>query len=283
MGVITVAEDGQWSLELANAGTRLVVVDFTASWCGPCKSIAPVFEELPSKYPEAVFLQVDVDVCPGTAGDQGVSSMPTFLFYRNKIRIDRCQGADPGALEGKVKKHYGDGETPADCGVKGYMELSSFVDKRKCECLNQDDDHPYTHALNAKGGGFLASDCDEQIILSVTFTQAVKVHSLILKAPSDKGPKQIRIFQNHPTTLDFEKADSMIATQDLERTKEQLEGEPITLRFVKFQSVQNIQFFIKDNQEGGDVTQVDYFSIIGTPISTSNMNDFAKVPGKNEK
>eukprot|EP00096_Caligus_rogercresseyi_P007575 TRINITY_DN2549_c0_g1_i1.p1 TRINITY_DN2549_c0_g1~~TRINITY_DN2549_c0_g1_i1.p1 ORF type:complete len:164 (+),score=49.20 TRINITY_DN2549_c0_g1_i1:218-709(+) len=163
------------------------------------------------------------------------------------------------------------------------MDLSSFVEKNNCECLNQDDDHPYTHALNAKGGGFLASDCDEQIILSVTFSQSVKIHSLSIKAPSDKGPKNIRIFQNHPTTLDFDKADSMIATQDLELTKEQFDGSPIPLRFVKFQNVQNIQLFIKDNQEGGDVTQLDFISIIGTPISTTNMNDFAKVQGKNEK
>ncbi|XP_040564667.1 thioredoxin-like protein 1 [Lepeophtheirus salmonis] len=284
MEVIVVAEDGQWSKELANAGTKLVVVDFTVSWCGPCKTIAPFFEELPSKFPEAVFLKVDVDACPGTAGDQGVTSMPTFIFYRNKIRIDRMQGANSVALEEKVTKHYGEsGGSSDDCGVKGFMDLSLFLDKSKCECLNQDDDHPYTHALNDKEAGFLASDCDEQIILSVTFTQSVKVHSLRVKGPQDKGPKNIRIFQNHPTTLDFDKADSMIATQDIELTKEQLDGTPIPLRFVKFQNVQNIQLFIKDNQEGDDITQVDFLSIIGTPISTTNMNDFAKVPGKNEK
>ena len=64
-------------------------------------------------------------------------------------------------------------------------------------------------------GGYLESDCDEQLILSLAFNQAVKVHSLKIKAPSDKGPKNIRIFMNQPNTLDFDSADSMIATQDV--------------------------------------------------------------------
>ena len=95
------------------------------------------------------------------------------------------------------------------------MDLTSFLDKSKSECLNESDDHPYAHCLTP-GGGFLESDCDEQLILALTFNQAMKVHSLKIKAPSDKGPKTIRIFQNQPNTLDFDKADSMVSIQDLE-------------------------------------------------------------------
>ena len=94
------------------------------------------------------------------------------------------------------------------------MDLSSFIDKSQSECLNEADDHPYSHCLTS-GGGYLESDCDEQLILSVSFNQAVKIHSLKIKAPSDKGPKNVRIFINQPNTLDFDKADSMIATQDI--------------------------------------------------------------------
>lgn len=53
--------------------------------CGPCQRIAPQFERLPTKYPRAIFLQVDVDKCQDTAAAQGVSAMPTFFFYRNKV------------------------------------------------------------------------------------------------------------------------------------------------------------------------------------------------------
>ena len=95
------------------------------------------------------------------------------------------------------------------------MDLSSFLLKSQCECLNENDDHPYAHCLGADGG-FLESDCDEQLILSLTYNQAVKVHSLKIKAPSDKGPKNVRIFQNQPNTLDFDKADSMVSVQDVQ-------------------------------------------------------------------
>ena len=95
------------------------------------------------------------------------------------------------------------------------MDLTSFVDKRGSECLNESDDHPYAHCLTP-GGGYLESDCDEQLILALTFNQSMKIHSLKIKAPSDKGPKTVRIFQNQPNTLDFDKADSMVSVQDLE-------------------------------------------------------------------
>jgi len=275
-----VQDDAQFQAEMASAGTKLVIVDFTASWCGPCKRIAPFYEELSSKYPNAVFLKVDVDQCQETAAGHGVTAMPTFMFFRNKTKLDKLQGADNKALEDMIKKHYGEegGETE-DAGVKGMLDLMTFIDKSRSECLNEDDDHPYAHCLTS-AGGFLQSDCDEQIILSLSFNQSVKIHSLKLKAPSDKGPKTLRVFQNQPNTLDFDKADSMAAAQDVELTEKQLTGEIVPLKFVKFQNVQNIQFFFKDNQCGGDVTQIDYLSIIGTPIDTTNMKEFKRVAGK---
>ena len=54
-----VQDEGQFQTELASAGSKLVVVDFTASWCGPCKRIAPFYDELSGKYPNAVFLKVN--------------------------------------------------------------------------------------------------------------------------------------------------------------------------------------------------------------------------------
>ena len=61
-------------------------------------------------------------------------------------------------------------EPEEDCGVKGQVDLGKFLNKPGCECLNEADDHPYAHALNS-GGGFLESDCDEQLILSLAFNQ----------------------------------------------------------------------------------------------------------------
>jgi hypothetical protein len=63
-------------------------------------------------------------------------------------------------------------------------------------------------------------------------------------------------------------------------TPEDLDGTPVNLRYVKFQNVQNIQLFIKDNQNSSDTTQIDHLTIIGSPISTTKMGEFKRVAGK---
>jgi hypothetical protein len=96
-----------------------------------------------------------------------------------------------------------------------------------------------------------------------------------------KGPKNIRIFMNQPTTVDFDKAVGMTSTQDITLTPAQLDsGELIPLKFVKFQNVQNLQLFMRDNQEGEEVTVVDQLHIIRCPIDATNMKDFKRVAGK---
>merc|ERR1719233_1092204 len=215
----------------------------------PCKRIAPFFDELSSKYDRAVFLKVDVDQCQETAAANGVSAMPTFIFFRNKTKIDKIQGADNKALEEKIKQHYGeDGGDGEDAGVKGMMDLSTFIDKAQSECLNEDDDHPYSHCLTS-GGGFLQSDCDEQLILALSFNQGVKIHSIKLKAPADKGPKTLRIFMNQPNTLDFDKADSMVATQDITIDPKQLDGSVITLKLLSSRTLQIFNSFSRTTKK----------------------------------
>jgi len=107
-GVRHVEGDESFPRELSKAGNKLVVVDFTASWCGPCKRIAPVFAELASKYSHNLFLKVDVDECPQTANDNKVQAMPTFMFFKNGQKIDSIRGADPQALEDKIRELGGD-------------------------------------------------------------------------------------------------------------------------------------------------------------------------------
>ena len=58
--VKVLVDDGQLQYELSSAGSKLVVVRFTASWCGPCKWIAPFYNQLSAKYSEAVFLKVSL-------------------------------------------------------------------------------------------------------------------------------------------------------------------------------------------------------------------------------
>lgn len=94
------------------------------------------------------------------------------------------------------------------------MDLNVFITKNQCECLNETDDHPMEHAFTA-GGGYLQSDCDEQLILSVTFNQTVKIHSLKIKAPEKLGPKTLKLFINQPRTIDFDQAEQQTSVQDV--------------------------------------------------------------------
>lgn len=280
MSIIVINSDAHFHTELNNSGTKLVVVDFTASWCGPCQRIAPVFEQLSRKYPNAAFFKVDVDQNQELAAAQGVSAMPTFIFFRNKTKVDRIQGADPNTLEAKIKQYYGGGEETGDeSGVAGHMDLSSFIMKNQCEALNESDSHPFSNCLNS-AETYLESDADEQLILSFTFSQAVKIHSLKIKAPADKGPKTLKLFINQPKTLDFDSATSNQAVQQLEVTEKELDGSPINLRYVKFQNVQNLQIFVIDNQTEAETTVITHLALVGSPILTTKMADFKRVAGE---
>ncbi|NP_001085522.1 MGC80314 protein S homeolog [Xenopus laevis] len=93
----------EFQLVLKEAGGKLVVVDFTATWCGPCKMIAPVFEKLSVDNPDAVFLKVDVDDAQDVAAHCDVKCMPTFQFYKNGIKVDEFSGANQSSLIQKVE------------------------------------------------------------------------------------------------------------------------------------------------------------------------------------
>jgi len=80
-----------------------VVIDFTASWCGPCKMIAPKYEAFCSQYPSIVFLKVDVDEQPAITQKYGIEAMPTFIFLQNGQKVDQLTGASVGDLENKIK------------------------------------------------------------------------------------------------------------------------------------------------------------------------------------
>jgi thioredoxin 1 len=75
----------------------IVLIDFWAAWCGPCRSFAPVFERVSQRHPDATFAKVDTEQEQELAGRYGVTSIPTLVIYRDGIPVFGQPGALPEA------------------------------------------------------------------------------------------------------------------------------------------------------------------------------------------
>lgn len=76
--------------ELING--KKVIVDFFATWCGPCKMLSPVLESLSTEYSEVTFVKVDVDDCHNVSKEYGIMSVPTLMKFENGKLIDTKVG-----------------------------------------------------------------------------------------------------------------------------------------------------------------------------------------------
>ena len=95
--LITLENNVEWD-SLYNSDKKLVV-DFTATWCGPCQHIAPMFKDLSDEFKDLTFIKVDVDKFEDIVTDMNISCMPTFHFIYNQKILNTLSGADEDELK----------------------------------------------------------------------------------------------------------------------------------------------------------------------------------------
>lgn len=172
--------------------------------------------------------------------------------------------------------------------MSGQADLLEYIDFRSVECLNQHPAHPIGNALKQgyrdDQGLYLESDTDDQLLIHIPFNQAVKLNLLVIKSSETKGkgPRSIRLFKNTPS-IGFGEAENAPSIQDFVLTEKDLEGEALTLRFVKFQSLTSLSIFVANNQGDEENTIIQKIAIFGQSGETMNVADIKKAGDEDKK
>ncbi|EPS64054.1 hypothetical protein M569_10726, partial [Genlisea aurea] len=172
------------------------------------------------------------------------------------------------------------GDSTTSVLQRGQVDLHDFVDWSGVECLNQSGSHSI---LNALKKGYredvslnLQSDADEQLLIYIPFTQVVKLHSVLIEGQEEEAPKTVKLFANRDhmgfsNVNDFPPSDSSILSTD------NIKGQPVAVKYVKFQNVRSLTIFIEDNQSGSEITRVQKIVLYGTTVETTDMKGLKKI------
>ncbi|KAI0036594.1 thioredoxin-domain-containing protein [Vararia minispora EC-137] len=143
MAITHITSNSQLDGILSKSKDKVSVIDFHATWCGPCHMIAPAFEALSKQYTNVNFLKCDVDAARDVASRFTVSAMPTFVFLKGSNKVDQVRGADRNALESTLRKHSSTSSSGDAFSGKGHTLGGSG---------NSSSSAPASRAENGQGG-----------------------------------------------------------------------------------------------------------------------------------
>ncbi|KAH6691560.1 thioredoxin [Plectosphaerella plurivora] len=211
--------------------TPIVIADFYADWCGPCKAIAPLFQKLAesaANVESVAFVKIDTDALKDIAAQHQVTALPTFMVFKDGKVLEKIQGADPNKLRQTVMRLAGElmtgggasssgaaaGSSSGGSGggswrgaelPRGYGDVTDQIEIKGCELLNADDDNGNVRvlfeaskpsALSGKEGAndFVESGSDDQLLLFTPFSSMIKLHTLQLTSlpPKDDDDAPMR-------------------------------------------------------------------------------------------
>lgn len=268
------------------SSSRVVVTDFYADWCGPCRAIAPIYESLSAQLSRAnqiTFTKVNVDEQKQIAQMYNITSMPTFMIFKSGREQKKIQGANVKELDAAIRslaqEAAASGDSASGSGSsawtgatipKGYEDVTDQIDQQGLDFLNLDGEagtaksvfvtgkptglNTKTKATDTKD--WIESDTDEQLMLYIPFQSTMKLHSLHITSLPPSGdeapmrPKTLKLYTNRTTVLGFDEADDMQSTQTIELKETDYDKQTgtakVELRFVKFQNISSLVIFVVD-------------------------------------
>ncbi|KAK9459047.1 PITH domain-containing protein [Lipomyces oligophaga] len=222
-GVIKVITSEEEFGSLSQHG--LAVVDFNATWCGPCKVIGPHFEELARRFSNVVFASVDIDLNKSIAGRYKITAVPSFLFLNKGNEVARVRGANLAQITSELQNclHYANTEESSNSGTSsapsadvvsggvsltwksliptGFGSINDSIDMSSLEALNVEPGRTGTDLRESVKALFseppkeaakqaqIVSDADSQVLVYLQFMNASKVHTILVQTtvPGESG------------------------------------------------------------------------------------------------
>lgn len=284
--------------------SSLLIVDFYAVWCGPCKAISPGFERLFKQHESSTFItfaKCDVDKAKDVAQACGITAMPTFQFFKGGKKVDEVKGADVQQLTTKIGFYTAaavkeNAQAPSSGGSASAQKekdsstpgsLRSAIDITASKLLGNSNLSSVRNIANPPPAGYaVASASGAKLLIHLVFTSPVTPSTLkftIAKDAQTNAPSRIQIGTNVPVRtikspegvesndLDWDAVAKAENTQAFNvYSDEYVNGvADLKLKASKFTAVKSLTIRIDANLSGEatTVTKVGLLDIIGSKVA----------------